>query len=149
MLSCFVSSAVPNMPSTPGPLTCVARVSTIKFVWLPTTYSGSSGSKGTYTVPLPPFVTRSKPWSKNWPNMVIHPLKDGDKPISGDRFIMPIVPFSLTVNPADVISRVSALNASVCEPVADVSAMYCACAAASSTGSTPAARMAAAAFFTN
>ena len=60
-----------------------------------------------------------------------------------------MVPFSLTVKPADVISAESALKASVCEPVGSVKAIYCACAAANKTGSVPAASMAAAAFFTS
>ena len=28
------------------------------------------GFSGTKTVPLPPLVTRSRPWSKNWPKNV-------------------------------------------------------------------------------
>ena len=35
------------------------------------------------TVPLPPLVTRSRPWSKNWPKNVIHALKGAERPSSG------------------------------------------------------------------
>ena len=44
--------------------------------------SGSSACSGTNTVP-PPFVTRSKPWSKNWPKNVNIELNGADRPTSG------------------------------------------------------------------
>ena len=64
-----MSSAVPRMPSGPGSM--VARVSTMKLVGLPRhVTSGSSGLQRNEDVPLPPLVTRSRPWSKNWPKNV-------------------------------------------------------------------------------
>ena len=33
------------------------------------------GLQGIFTVPLPPLVTKSRPWSKNWPNRVNQELK--------------------------------------------------------------------------
>ena len=30
-----------------------------------------------------PLLTRSRPWSKNWPNKVIHELNGADSPSSG------------------------------------------------------------------
>ena len=35
---------------------------------------------GMNTVPLPPLVMRSRPWSKNWPKNVIHELNGADSP---------------------------------------------------------------------
>ncbi len=57
------SSALPSMPSAPA-------------------ISGSSGFSGTKTVPLLPLVTRSRPWSKNWPNSVNHELYGAERPSS-------------------------------------------------------------------
>ena len=142
MLSWVVSSAVPKIPSAPGPLTCLARVSTMKLVGLPATYSGSSGNKGTYTVPLPPLVTKSRPWSKNCPKIVIQLLKEGDRPMSGERFSISMVPLSLTTRPAWFSSVFSAAKAVVWALVAS---MYCCWALDRRDESAPAARMAAAA----
>ncbi|MNM81929.1 hypothetical protein D3C81_939460 [compost metagenome] len=64
----------------------VARVSTMKLVGLPGTNNGSSGCSGMNTVPEPPLVTRSRPWSKNWPKKVIHWLKGAVRPASGLTF---------------------------------------------------------------
>jgi hypothetical protein len=88
----------PTMPSGPGRL--LARVSTMKR-WLggggfagssavpaspsAPTISGSSALRGTKTVPLLPLVTRSRPWSKNWPNSVNHELYGAERPSSGAR----------------------------------------------------------------
>ena len=58
------SSAVPKAPSAPA-------------------ISGSSGCSGMNTVPLPPFSTRSRPWSKNWPKNMNHGLNGADRPSSG------------------------------------------------------------------
>ena len=44
--------------------------------------SGSSALTGTKTVPLPPLVILSRPWSKNWPKIVNSELKGGDSPTS-------------------------------------------------------------------
>ena len=64
----------------------MARVSTMKLGRRPSgaRKSGSSGCSGMKTVPLPPLVTRSRPWSKNWPKNVIHELNGADRPASGD-----------------------------------------------------------------
>src|SRR5207253_5009875 len=78
----------PRMPSGPGVMTCVARDSTMKFVELPGTNSGSSGWSGMITVPLPPLFTRSRPWSKNWPKNVNIRLNGADRPKSGVMFGM-------------------------------------------------------------
>ena len=40
------------------------------------------------TVPLPPLVVRSRPWSKNWPKSVNHELYGADRPTSGAMFGM-------------------------------------------------------------
>ena len=40
------------------------------------------------TVPLPPLVTRSRPWSKNWPKNVNQELNGADRPASGATFWM-------------------------------------------------------------
>ncbi len=61
-------------------------VSTMKLVGLPGTNSGSSSLSGTTTVPASPFVVRSRPWSKNWPNSVNHELYGADRPTSGAVF---------------------------------------------------------------
>ena len=39
-------------------------------------------------VPLPPLVTRSRPWSKNWPKNVIQELNGAERPTSGAEFGM-------------------------------------------------------------
>ena len=44
--------------------------------------SGSSALTGTKTVPLPPLVILSRPWSKNWPKIVKSELNGGDSPTS-------------------------------------------------------------------
>ena len=44
--------------------------------------SGSSSFSGTKTVPLPPLVILSRPWSKNWPKIVNSELNGGDRPTS-------------------------------------------------------------------
>ena len=44
--------------------------------------SGSSALSGTKTVPLPPLVILSRPWSKNWPKMVNSELNGGESPTS-------------------------------------------------------------------
>ena len=44
--------------------------------------SGSSALTGTKTVPLPPLVILSRPWSKNWPKIVNSELNGGDSPTS-------------------------------------------------------------------
>ena len=51
-------------------------------------YSGSSGCSGTATLPLPPLLTRSRPWSKNCPNSVNHELNGAESPSSGARLGM-------------------------------------------------------------
>ena len=56
-------------------------------------YSGSSVWSGMNTVPLPPLLTRSRPWSKNWPNSVNHELYGADRPTSGATFGMKNAPF--------------------------------------------------------
>ena len=56
------------------------------------TNSGSSGCSGTNTVPLPPLLTRSRPWSKNWPKKVNIELNGADRPTSGAMFGMGSVP---------------------------------------------------------
>ncbi len=61
----------------------MARVNAMKF-GPPVTNSGSSVCSGMMTELFPPLVTRSRPWSKNWPKKVIHELKPGDRPMSGD-----------------------------------------------------------------
>ena len=40
------------------------------------------------TVPLLPFVVRSRPWSKNWPNSVNQELYGAERPASGARLGM-------------------------------------------------------------
>ncbi|MCY1284043.1 hypothetical protein D9M70_329360 [compost metagenome] len=45
--------------------------------------SGSSCCSGMSMVPLPPFWTRSRPWSKNCPKKVNQALKPADRPSSG------------------------------------------------------------------
>jgi len=50
------------------------------------TYSGSSAFSVINTVPLPPLGTRSRPWSKNWPNNVNHESYGADTPKSGVEF---------------------------------------------------------------
>ncbi len=84
-------------PSGPGWLR--PRGITMKLVWLPRTNSGSSGCKGMMTVP-PPLVTRSRPWSKNWPKNANIRLNGADRPKSGVMFGMNSAPEagSLTVN---------------------------------------------------
>src|SRR3954469_4071783 len=60
----------------------------MKLVGLSGTNSGSSGCNGMMTVPLPPFVTRSRPWSKNCPKNVNMRLNGEDKQKSGVMFGM-------------------------------------------------------------
>ncbi|MCY1292204.1 hypothetical protein D9M69_471650 [compost metagenome] len=55
----------------------------MKLVGLPATKRGSSGCSGMKMVPLPPLVTRSRPWSKNCPKKVIQALKGAVSPASG------------------------------------------------------------------
>ena len=55
----------------------------MKLVWLPGTKSGSSGCNGMMTVPLPPFGTRSRPWSKNCPKNTNIRLNGAERPKSG------------------------------------------------------------------
>ncbi|MNC38464.1 hypothetical protein D3C75_870700 [compost metagenome] len=50
----------------------------------PSTNSGSSGCSGMNTKSVLLLVTRSRPWSKNWPKKVIQALKPAVKPTSGD-----------------------------------------------------------------
>src|SRR3954465_15013205 len=58
------------------------------------TNSGSSDCSGMTTVPLPPFVTRSSPWSKNWPKNVNITLNGAERPKSGVMFGMNSAPES-------------------------------------------------------
>ena len=67
------SSAVFGAPSGPG------------------SNKGSSGRSGMMTVP-PPLVTRSRPWSKNWPKNVNIRLYGADSPKSGVMFGMNSAP---------------------------------------------------------
>src|SRR4051794_35809101 len=72
----------------------------MKLVGLPGTNSGSSACNGMMTVPLPPFVTRSRPWSKNCPKNVNMRLNGADRPKAGVMFGMKGAPElgSRTVN---------------------------------------------------
>src|SRR3954470_12288447 len=54
----------------------------------PVRNNGSSDCNGIRTVPLPPLVTRSSPWSKNWPKNVNIRLNGADRPKSGVMFGM-------------------------------------------------------------
>ena len=45
--------------------------------------SGSSGASEINTVPLLPLLTRSNPWSKNWPNRVNQEFYGAESPMSG------------------------------------------------------------------
>src|SRR3954452_12692142 len=56
------------------------------------TNSGSSDCSGMTTVPLPPFVTRSRPWSKNCPKNVNITLNGAERPKSGVMFGMNSAP---------------------------------------------------------
>src|SRR3954463_15446398 len=47
------------------------------------TNRGSSGCNGMTTVPLPPFGTRSRPWSKNCPKNVNIRLNGAERPKFG------------------------------------------------------------------
>src|SRR5437764_4761267 len=60
----------------------------MKLVALPGTKRGSSGCNGMTTVPLPPFVTRSRPWSKNCPKNVNIRLNGAPRPKLGVMFGM-------------------------------------------------------------
>ena len=54
-----------------GPGRLVARVSTMKLVVAARARRADRpAASGMKTVPLPPLVTRSRPWSKNWPKNV-------------------------------------------------------------------------------
>src|SRR3954453_4451428 len=66
----------------------------MKLVGLFGTKSGASGGNGLMTVPLPPFVARSRPWSKNCPKNVNIRLKGAERPKSGVMFGMKSAPES-------------------------------------------------------
>ena len=76
-----------------GPVTIVPRVRTMNRwlggrssplprMWSGPAISGSSALSGTNTVPLPPLVILSRPWSKNWPKIVNSELNGGERPTS-------------------------------------------------------------------
>ncbi len=64
------------------------RSSPLPKMWSGPATSGSSSFSGTKTVPLPPFVILSRPWSKNWPKIVNSELNGGDRPTSVVMFSM-------------------------------------------------------------
>ena len=67
----------------------VARVSTMKLVGAARRRRADRPAcSGMKIVPLPPLVTRSRPWSKNWPKNVIQALNGADRPASGVTFGM-------------------------------------------------------------
>ncbi len=62
-------------------------------------------------VPEPPLPTRSRPWSKNWPNSVNIELNEAEMPSSGAMFGMNTVPEFGSVGDGVMVRPISAASA--------------------------------------